>query len=311
MCSKGLNRYSQTVTASGLGEGESSGLNIASLLKAFAELILFKFERRQAVPLMVRTKLFKDHFPLASRYGLYLNRKEINSMLGGLIISLLKRIITRGPETIRLKEKSDLPKRGIRIHITGNIGLPKGVINSYGNGVAIVPLRGSATANKFSFRCYSTDRALNVTTKQNYLSEFSKKLPKKDPLRMKVSSILEDFNFLKKVYNELKSEPHQMTGGLNTTFKKSDKDLKKLAQELKSEKFQFRPGDRIQVSKDSGGYSFFTITPIEDQIILKGMKKILEIIFDHNLANESHGFRPNRNYHTALKHLKTNFEPCT
>lgn len=46
-------------------------------------------------------------------------------MLEETSISFSKRIITRGLEIIEFKEKSDIPKRGVRMH-RRNAGLPKG-----------------------------------------------------------------------------------------------------------------------------------------------------------------------------------------
>lgn len=146
---KRFNRYSHTITASELGEGEISELNKASLLEAFAGLNLLKSECWQAVPLMVKTRLFQDHFPLASKYRLHHGRIGVFRMLEESIISFSKRMITRGLEIIKLKEKSDLPKRGVRMH-KRNAGLPKGG-NSYGNGAGIVPLMKGSPAMNIQF----------------------------------------------------------------------------------------------------------------------------------------------------------------
>jgi len=297
-------RYSQTITASGLGKEESSKLNRASLLEAFAELNLRRLERWQAVPLMVKTILFEeDHFPLASKYGLHHSRIGVYSMLEETMISFSKRIITRGLEIIEFKEKSDLPKRGVRMQ-RRNTGLPKGS-NSYGNGVAIVPTMGSAAVNiQFSFRPYSTDRANNVTSKLNYLSDLSKKLPKEDPIKMKISKILEDFLYY--AYENIKSQAGNMTRGSTTLDDMSAEILNNMAKKIKSEEFQFSPAREIP----KGGTRPLTIAPLRDKIVQEGIRIILEAIFEPHFADESHGFRPNRGCQSALKHIRNQFQPC-
>jgi hypothetical protein len=224
-------------------------------------------------------------------------------MLEETSISFSKRIITRGLEIIEFKEKSDLPKRGVRMH-RRNAGLPKGS-NSYGNGVAIVPTMGSATVNiKFSFRPYSTDRANNVTFKLNYLSDLSKKLPKEDPIKMKISKIIENPDFLYYAYENIKSKPG--TSSTTTLDGMSAEILNKMAKEIKSEEFQFSP--RIKIPK--GGTRPLTIAPIRDEIVQEGVRIILEAIFEPHFADESHGFRPNRGCHSALKHIRNQFQSC-
>lgn len=305
-------RYSQTITASGLGKEENSELNRASLLEASAELNLLKFERWQAVPLKVKTILFKDHFPLVSKYRLHHSRTGVYRMLEKTMISFSKRIISRGLEIIEFKEKSDLPKRGVRMQ-GRNAGLPKGS-NSYGDGVAIVPGMGSATVNiQFCVKYYSTDRANNVTSKLNYLSELSKKLPKGDPIKMRVSKIIEDPDFLYHAYQNIKSKPGNMTRGSSTTTLDgmSAEILNNIAKKLKTEEFQFSPAKRISIPKASGGTHPLTIAPPRDKIVQEGTRIILEAIFEPHFANESHGFRPNRGCHSALKHIRNQFQPCS
>ena len=192
-----------------------------------------------------------------------------------------------------------------------NTGLPKGS-NSYGNGVAIVPTMGSAAVNiQFSFRPYSTDRAKNVTSKLNYLSDLSKKLPKQDPIKMKISKIIEspDFLYHALACAKIKSKGNMTRGSSTTTFDgMSAERLKNLAKEIKSEEFQFSPARRIEIPKR--GRRPLTIAPLRDKIVQEGIRIILGAIFEPHFADESHGFRPNRGCHSALKHIRNQFQPC-
>jgi len=50
-----------------------------------------------------------------------------------------------------------------------------------------------------------------------------------------------------------------------------------------------------------------TIAPPRDKIVQEVMRMILEAIFEPTFLDNSHGFRPNRGCHTALKKIKTLF----
>lgn len=84
-----------------------------------------------------------------------------------------------------------------------------------------------------------------------------------------------------------------------------------MARDLKTEKFQFSPGRRVLIPKTSAGTRPLTLAPPRDKIVQEGMRIILEAIFEPHFADESHGFRPNRGCHSALKHIRNHFQPCT
>jgi retron-type reverse transcriptase len=50
-----------------------------------------------------------------------------------------------------------------------------------------------------------------------------------------------------------------------------------------------------------------TIAPPRDKIVQEVMRMILEAIFEPTFSEDSHGFRPNRGCHTALRKIKTQF----
>lgn len=133
-----------------------------------------------------------------------------------------------------------------------------------------------------------------------------------EPIRMNVYKILTDPDFLFNAYQNIKSKPGNMTRGVSTTTLDgmSAEIIIRMTDELKSEKFQFSPGRRIEIPK-VGGTRPLTIAPPRDKIVQEGMRIILNAIFEPTFLNASHGFRPGRSCHTALKYLKTQFQPCT
>ena len=81
---------------------------------------------------------------------------------------------------------------------------------------------------------------------------------------------------------------------------------------MKDESFTFKPGRRVQIPKaDSPKTRPLTIAPPRDKIVQEVMRMILEAIFEPIFSNNSHGFRPNRSSHTALKQVKTQFGAVT
>lgn len=111
-------------------------------------------------------------------------------------------------------------------------------------------------------------------------------------------------------YQKLKSKPGNMTPGINPTTLDgvSSETFKKIISLLKSEKFQFAPGRRVDIPKSSGkGTRPLTIAPPRDKIVQEVMRMILEAIFEPTFLEFSHGFRPQRGCHTALRQVKTQF----
>ena len=81
---------------------------------------------------------------------------------------------------------------------------------------------------------------------------------------------------------------------------------------MKDESFTFKPGRRVQIPKpDSPKTRPLTIAPPRDKIVREVMKMILEAIFEPIFSNNSHGFRPNKSCHTALRQVKTQFGAVT
>lgn len=81
---------------------------------------------------------------------------------------------------------------------------------------------------------------------------------------------------------------------------------------MKDESFQFSPGRRIQIPKPGKTSTRpLTIAPPRDKIVQEVMRMILEVIFEPLFSNNSHGFRPNRSCHTALRDVKSHFGGAT
>jgi retron-type reverse transcriptase len=83
--------------------------------------------------------------------------------------------------------------------------------------------------------------------------------------------------------------------------------LENISALLKNESFKFQPGRRIMIPKPNGGERPLTIGSPRDKIVQEAMRMILEAIYEPLFKDCSHGFRPNRSCHTALKDVRRQF----
>lgn len=79
--------------------------------------------------------------------------------------------------------------------------------------------------------------------------------------------------------------------------------LLKIAQELHSEKYSPSPVKRVYIPKVSGGKKFSGILSTKDKIVQQSLLMILSPIFETKFYDFSHGFRPGKSCHSALKSI--------
>jgi len=126
---------------------------------------------------------------------------------------------------------------------------------------------------------------------------------------------------LELAYVKLKSNPGNMTPGIdNKTFDGINlKFMEDLMVKLKNETFKFTSVKRVYIPKSNGKLRPLGIPTIKDKLVQEMMRMILELIFEPTspthttcvggaglpgkFSNLSHGLRPNRSCHTALKEV--------
>jgi group II intron reverse transcriptase/maturase len=72
---------------------------------------------------------------------------------------------------------------------------------------------------------------------------------------------------------------------------------------MKAKKFRPKPARRVYIPKDNNERRALGISSIENKIVEKGIKQILESIYEQDFIKNSYGFRPNRNCHQALNQV--------
>ena len=117
--------------------------------------------------------------------------------------------------------------------------------------------------------------------------------------------ILLDPDILETAYNKISKNMGALTPGTDkiTLDGTSRKSLEKISLELKSHAYEFKPARREYIPKANGKLRPLGIPSPRDKIVQQAMVMILEAVFEKHFLESSHGFRPNKGCHTALKQV--------
>lgn len=112
--------------------------------------------------------------------------------------------------------------------------------------------------------------------------------------------------YYKTAYESMKSKDASMTSGFNEEMLDgySKDKINEIILSMKNRTFKFKPSKRIEIHKPNGKIRKIGIPSPVDKITQKILKRILEEIYEPIFLNTSHGFRPNKGTHTALKEIK-------
>lgn len=112
-------------------------------------------------------------------------------------------------------------------------------------------------------------------------------------------------------YNKLRSRPGMKQGIESTTLQGlSSEVIQDIIDKLSTAEFQFTPGRRVMIPK-AKGLTPHTEGKPRDKLVLQVMRMVLEAIYEPVFKDESHGFRPKRGCHTALRAIYQKFVGCS
>lgn len=135
-----------------------------------------------------------------------------------------------------------------------------------------------------------------------------KKSPKSTDINIKSISNIKN---LVSAYELIKSNPENMTHGVDKTTLDgiTMKTLHKIQEELKAGRYEFNPARRIQIPKFGKNETRpLTIASPREKIVQKAILLVLEQFYEKQFLESSHGFRPGKGTHTAMKRLEAQFQ---
>lgn len=118
-------------------------------------------------------------------------------------------------------------------------------------------------------------------------------------------------------YQKLRSRPGMMTPGIDPTtlgavgVGLSMEVIQDIIYKLSTNEFQFTPGRRVLIPKANGETRPLTVGNPSDKLVQEVIRMVLEAIYEPIFKDVSHGFRPKRGCHTALRRIFTKFVGCT
>ena len=87
----------------------------------------------------------------------------------------------------------------------------------------------------------------------------------------------------------------------------SEEKVEQIIERLKNQSYHPKPVRRIHIQKANGKLRPLGIPTFTDKLVQEGIRLILEAVYEPVFSDYSHGFRPKRSCHTALKDVKHAF----
>lgn len=110
-------------------------------------------------------------------------------------------------------------------------------------------------------------------------------------------------------YQRIYAKPGNMTSGTDghTIDQMSIQRIEKLIESLKDESYKPKPARRVYIPKKNGKMRPLGIPSFGDKLVQEVVRMVLEAIYEGHFEDTSHGFRPARSCHSALKSLQKGF----
>lgn len=276
-----------------------NGLSISGIKSQMREPVNPEKSWRATTAMIRLTKLRRDR-------GLTLGSKC--NITGNGLLSIW--VFSRMYEDPRINvernfyKEENISQRSKAVHgvTTGTMGNPKGR-KSYGFGGLVV---GSKIRRRTEIRQFCSMKDINPSGGVNYES-------RTDVSYDRVTKVIHDIANMRNLilaYEAIKSNPGNMTPGADTLTLDgvSLEWLNQVRTDLLAGKFKFSPARRVQIPKPEKKETrpLGVVSP-RDKIVQTAMLQVLEPIYEAVFKDCSHGFRPNKGCHTALRALKQKF----
>jgi group II intron reverse transcriptase/maturase len=124
---------------------------------------------------------------------------------------------------------------------------------------------------------------------------------------------LYNLNLYLTAYGRIYRNAGAMTAGLTeeTADAMSIEKIRKIIQAVRQERYQWQPARRTSVPKKNGKKRPLGIPGWSDKLLAEVIRSILDAYFDGTFSQHSHGFRPGRGCHTALREIYSTWKATT
>lgn len=241
--------------------------------------------------------------------GNSVERIDRTDALPTLILSWVLELFSQGNGISRKENKNrarnltqNAPPRNCGI----TYGNPKRVSKNQlvGDGVVIVGRSVQRTIG-------SILQVRTITSKAGIIAKRGSEVKKiLDPTVVNIK-VIGNLKNLTAAYELIKSNPGNMTEGATgeTLDGITAKYLENVQSKLKAGKYNFSPARRVHIPKPGKKETRpLTIASPREKIVQKAMLLIMERLYENKFLDTSHGFRPGRGTHTAMKQLESNFQ---
>lgn len=182
------------------------------------------------------------------------------------------------------------------------VGLPKSQ-KRYGNGgliVAATKARVFSNTSKVMFRECEVIQRRELTTSN--LGMGNKKLVQNLDNKFYHDKICSPERLIQAYELVCKSKTSNTKSLDSETLDSYSKDtIYSVSKSLKDHSFKFKPITRVKIPKSNGDIQKLNKPNSRDRVVQKVMAMTLEEIYESKFLNSSHGFRPKRGTHSALK----------
>ena len=100
-----------------------------------------------------------------------------------------------------------------------------------------------------------------------------------------------------------------MTPGttLETVDGMSMQKIERLIDDLRHERYRWTAVRRVYIPKKTGKLRPLGLPSWTDKLLQEVMRSLLEAYYEPQMSDHSHGFRPHRGCHTALREVQANW----
>lgn len=183
-------------------------------------------------------------------------------------------------------------------------GLPK-YCKVYGDGDSIVAV--STQKRRYTTRVMSCECEVNQPNEENRLNLLANSIEGRtdDTINNKVYKRICDPINLKMAYETISRTKGANNLGIDKVTQDgySNYTIETISKSLKDHSFKFKPIIKIEIPKKDGTKSIIGIPSPRDNIIQKTAANELENIYEKIFLECSHGFRPKKGTHSALKQI--------